>query len=97
MTTLVLPGYTRPMKTAISVPDATFARVDAKAAELGISRSQFYAVAAERYLGDLDADDITERLNGAIARAGEAVKREAEEFGAWSLMHLAQNSDGDAW
>ena len=38
------------MKTAISVPDETFAQATRQAAELGISRSEFFARAARRYL-----------------------------------------------
>jgi mRNA interferase MazF len=44
------------VKTAISVPDETFARVDEAAARLGVSRSEFYARAAERWLVELRAD-----------------------------------------
>ena len=38
------------MKTAISVPDPVFERVDREAKRLGVSRSEFFAKAAERYL-----------------------------------------------
>ena len=36
------------MKTAISVPDETFVQATRQAAELGISRSEFFARAARR-------------------------------------------------
>ena len=54
------------MKTAISVPDATYERVERRAQELGVSRSEFYSRAAARYLDELDAESITEQLNHAI-------------------------------
>ena len=65
-----LPGYTLGMKTAISVPDETFARVDRRAAELGVSRSQFYATAAARYLDDLERSSLTAKINQALELAG---------------------------
>lgn len=54
------------MKTAISVPDDTFARVETAAARLGVSRSQFYARAAERWLSELEASQITDQINAAL-------------------------------
>jgi metal-responsive CopG/Arc/MetJ family transcriptional regulator len=55
------------VKTAISVPDDTFRRVDSAAKRLGVSRSEFFARAAERWLQDLDRDDITDAIDHAIA------------------------------
>jgi metal-responsive CopG/Arc/MetJ family transcriptional regulator len=54
------------MKTAISLPDDTFQRVEVAAARLGVSRSEFFARAAERWLHDLDDDETTEAINRAI-------------------------------
>ena len=56
------------MKTAISVPDRTFERATQRANELGISRSEFFATAAERYLDELDSGSLTERIDAAVAR-----------------------------
>lgn len=55
------------MKTAISLPDDTFRRVDDAAKRMGVSRSEFFARAAERWLHELDSDDITDAINTAIA------------------------------
>jgi metal-responsive CopG/Arc/MetJ family transcriptional regulator len=55
------------VKTAISVPDDTFHRVDHAAKRLGVSRSEFFARAAEKALGALDDDGTTEAINHAIA------------------------------
>ena len=55
------------MKTAISLPDETFARVEAAARRLGVSRSEFFARAAERWLEDLDEEKTTEAINEALA------------------------------
>ncbi len=57
------------MKTAISAPDDTFRRVEDAARRLGVSRSEFFARAAERWLDDLDEDHVTEAINAAVAGA----------------------------
>lgn len=62
------------MKTAISVPDATFERVERAAQKLGVSRSEFFARAAERWLDALDDDGIT----GAIDRAIDGLPAESD-------------------
>ncbi len=55
------------MKTAISLSDETFHRVDHAATRLGMSRSEFFARAAERWLAVLEDDGITEAINRAVA------------------------------
>ncbi len=40
---LVIPGYTSCVKTAISVPDATYQRATQRAKDLGMSRSEFFS------------------------------------------------------
>ncbi len=55
------------MKTAISVPDDTFRRVEQAAKRLGVSRSEFYARAAKSWLDALDDEDTTDAIDSAIA------------------------------
>jgi metal-responsive CopG/Arc/MetJ family transcriptional regulator len=55
------------MKTAISLPDATFRRVDRAAKRLGLSRSELFARAAENWLDSLEDDGVTEAIDRAIA------------------------------
>jgi metal-responsive CopG/Arc/MetJ family transcriptional regulator len=59
------------MKTAISLPEATFEQATRQAQELGISRSEFFARAARRYLDDLAAGSLTRQINEALEVAGE--------------------------
>lgn len=66
----VLPSYTDIMKTAISVPDDTFEQATRQAAELGISRSEFFARAARRYLDELASRSLTQQVNDALRAAG---------------------------
>ncbi|HEY7962098.1 MAG TPA: ribbon-helix-helix protein, CopG family [Solirubrobacteraceae bacterium] len=55
------------MKTAISIPDATFERVERRAKQLGVSRSQFFADAAERWLDALEDERTTTRIDAVLA------------------------------
>ncbi len=89
-------GYDRvilgSVKTAISVPDATFARVDAAADRLGMSRSEFFSRAAERWLAALDDDGTTAQIDAVLAGGGAgdtdafvaaAARRPQADDGAW--------------
>jgi predicted DNA-binding protein len=55
------------MKTAISLSDETFQRVDHAARRLGVSRSEFFAQAAERWLEALEDGGTTEAIDRVIA------------------------------
>jgi metal-responsive CopG/Arc/MetJ family transcriptional regulator len=54
------------VKTAISVPDETFQRVEQTARRLGMSRSEFYARAAQGWLDALEDEGTTEAINLAV-------------------------------
>jgi len=56
------------MKTAISLPDETFDRVAQRASDLGMSRSEFFTRAVQRYLDDLDAQSLTGLIDSALER-----------------------------
>jgi hypothetical protein len=59
------------MKTAISVPDQIFEQATDQAAELGISRSEFFARAARRYLDELVAQSLTRQIDEALEAGGD--------------------------
>jgi predicted DNA-binding protein len=65
----VIPGYTSVVKTAISIPDETFARAEEHAEALGMSRSEFFTRAVRRYIDHLEAESLTGRINAAIDMA----------------------------
>jgi Arc/MetJ family transcription regulator len=67
----VIPGYTEDMKTAISLPDDTYAQATRRAAELGISRSEFFARAARRYLDELASQSLTQQIDEALQAADD--------------------------
>jgi len=54
------------MKTAISLPDEVFERASRRAKDLGMSRSEFFARAADRYLDELDAESVTGQINASL-------------------------------
>jgi metal-responsive CopG/Arc/MetJ family transcriptional regulator len=54
------------MKVAISVSDEMLHGVERAAKQLGVSRSEFYARAAQSRLDAMDDEDTTEAINLAI-------------------------------
>ncbi|MGH9039115.1 MAG: ChpI protein [Acidimicrobiia bacterium] len=62
------------MKTAVSIPDALFDAADRAARRLGLSRSELYARALERFLGDEPDEAITAALDQVYADEQSAVE-----------------------
>jgi len=60
--------YTRPMKTAVSLPDDLFRSAEAEARKLRVSRSQLYAAAIEEYLERRRSQSVTARLNEVYSK-----------------------------
>lgn len=58
------------MKTAVSVPDALFERVDRLAKRAGRSRSEVYSAALREYVERHSPDEVTETLDRVIERLG---------------------------
>jgi predicted DNA-binding protein len=77
------------MKTAISLSDETFHRVDRAAKRLGLSRSEFFARAAENWLDGLEDHGVTEAINRAIA--GPAEDHQFTDAAAAALATSDQN------
>jgi metal-responsive CopG/Arc/MetJ family transcriptional regulator len=69
------------MKTAISVPERTYYEATRRAAEMGISRSEFFARAAQRYLDELDAASVTGLIDEALAGGLEESSADAAPAG----------------
>lgn len=81
------------MKTAISVPDETFDRASRRARELGVSRSEFFARAADNYLDELDAHSVTQQIDAALAQCSASGKSNAAAVEAGNGYLLS--SDGE--
>jgi metal-responsive CopG/Arc/MetJ family transcriptional regulator len=59
------------MKTAISIPDETFEQVERYTASLGMSRSEFFTTAAQRYLAQVNEESLTAGVDAAVELIGE--------------------------
>jgi metal-responsive CopG/Arc/MetJ family transcriptional regulator len=79
------------MKTAISLPDDTYEQATRQAAELGISRSEFFARAARNYLNQLAVQSLTRQINEALQGASDDSNAAAAAAGRRYLA--AQDDD----
>ena len=79
------------MKTAISLPDDTYEQATRQAAELGISRSEFFARAARNYLNQLAVQSLTRQINEALQGASDDSSAAAAAAGRRYLA--AQDDD----
>ncbi len=66
------------MKTAISLPDHAAERFDRIARRHGMTRSEFYRRAAERYADELADADLTAQIDDAIDAVGQPGEESAE-------------------
>jgi metal-responsive CopG/Arc/MetJ family transcriptional regulator len=82
-----------PVKTAISIPDDTFAQAESRAAALGMSRSEFFTRAAQHYLDELDNQSLAGRIDEAVALIGADDSAAA----AVSAGHQRLGADEDEW
>lgn len=55
------------MKTAVSIPDPLFERIESTRKALGMSRSELFARAAEQWLESRDSATLTARINQVCA------------------------------
>jgi metal-responsive CopG/Arc/MetJ family transcriptional regulator len=59
------------MKTAVSVPDDVFERVERLARRAGRSRSEVYSAALREYVARHAPDEVTDALNAVVEAAGD--------------------------
>lgn len=64
------------MKIAVSIPDPLFEAAERAARRLGLSRSQLYARALERFIAHEPDDEITARLDEVYAHEPSAIDPE---------------------
>ncbi len=77
------------MKTAISLPEATFRRADVAARRMGLSRSELYVKALEAYLGPPSEEELTARFDAVYAMVPSNLDPE--------LLEVQLNAIGDTW
>jgi len=72
------------MKTAVSIPDPIFERVESLARRLSKTRSQLYAEALEEYAVRHDPDTVTERLNAVV----DSLENDEDRFVTETANHV---------
>ena len=73
---MIEPGYTLGMKTAVSIPDEVFDKVERLARRARRSRSEVFSAALREYVARHAPDEVTE----AIDRVCAAVNDEHDGF-----------------
>lgn len=61
------------MKTAISMPDSLFEAAEHLAQKLGLSRSELYARALQRYLDEHDDSTVTAALDSLYGEEDSSI------------------------
>src|ERR1700676_3920670 len=65
------PGYTKSMKTAVSIPDDVFRGAERLARRTRKSRSPLYSEAVKEYVARHATDEVTETLNRVCDQVGD--------------------------
>jgi Ribbon-helix-helix protein, copG family len=79
------------VKTAISIPDDTFAKVTSTARALGLSRSEFMTRAAVAYLSELEVDSLKAEIDAAAKLVN--TDEDTQVFVAAATRRLREQSD----
>ncbi len=66
------PGYTKGMKTAISLPDDIYRAAERQARRARKSRSQLYADALSEYLDRHAPEEVTTAMDAVLVKVGKA-------------------------
>ncbi len=89
-------GYTKSMKTAISIPDPLFAAAEKAAHKMGVSRSHLFQLALADYLRRQGHAAITEALDSVYGKPG--VSSGLDPALAWLQgASLVQDQEGEDW
>jgi hypothetical protein len=64
-------GYTFGMKTAVSIPDEVFEKVERLARRAGRSRSEVFSAALKEYVARHAPDEVTEAMDQVCAEIGD--------------------------
>lgn len=59
------------MKTAVSIPDEVFEKIERLARRAGRSRSEVYSAALAEYVARHAPDEVTEAMNRVCAAVGD--------------------------
>jgi hypothetical protein len=67
----MITGYTTGMKTAVSIPDEVFEKVERFARRAKRSRSEVFSAALREYIARHAPDEVTEAINRAVDEIGD--------------------------
>ncbi len=87
------------VKTAVSLPEELYKRLDAIACERHTSRSKILAEALADYVAHLESEEITRQLHQAFITPTPAELAEDEHFLAAAKRHrrMVAEVTGDGW
>ena len=78
---MAIAGYTKGMKTAISIPDQIFEQAERLARRTKRSRSQLFSDAMREYIARHSGDEITDAMNRVVDSVGaDSVGTDADPF-----------------
>lgn len=75
------------MKTAVSIPDEVFAKVERLARRAGRSRSEVFSAALAEYVARHAPDEVTEAMDRVIADLGDQIDPFVSAAGRQVLEH----------
>ncbi len=82
-------GHTLGMKTAVSIPDEVFEKVERLARRTRQSRSEVFSAALKEYVARHAPDEVTEAMN----RVREQVGDQRDGFVAETARRILQKTD----
>lgn len=77
------------MKTAVSIPDEVFEKVERFARRAKRSRSEVFSAALREYMARHAPDEVTEAINRAVDEIGD----QADEFVATASRRVLEKSE----
>ena len=77
------------MKTAVSIPDAVFAKAERLAKRAGRSRSELFSAALDEYVARHAPDEVTEAMN----RVCSDIRDQVDAFLATASRSVLQNTE----
>lgn len=82
-------GYTKGMKTAVSIPDDIFEKVERFARRAKRSRSEVFSAALREYMARHAPDEITDAINRAVDEIGD----QTDEFVAAASRRTLEKTE----
>lgn len=77
------------MKTAVSIPDEVFEKVERLARRAGRSRSEVFSAALSEYVARHAPDEVTDAMDRVIANVGD----QQDAFISAAGRHVLENTE----